>query len=358
MKTMCDEIILGKIPVKNRFVRSATFEYGGDENGRFRQNMYDTAEKLSKGGVGLLITGMVAVDENAGINQNMIKAFDDTFPSGMQKLADLVHRHGSKIVVQIAHCGVKVKKTDAGLSPVAASKLPDTDYRKLSRDDIRSLAGSFATAALRCRETGADGIQIHAAHGYLLNEFLSPLFNRRTDDYGGTIENRARIVFDVYRAIRDAVGNDYPVWIKINASDMEKGGMSFEESIWVCGQLSEMGIDAIEISGGVSLSPDSAPARKVSDRQEEAYFAREAKIAAENLKADVIGVGGYRTPDVLNEKLNERNIKAIALCRPFICEPGLVNRWKSGGSERAKCVSCNRCFTPGPLSCKVFPENS
>lgn len=354
MKTMYDSITLGKIPVKNRFVRSATFEYGGDDCGRFRQNMYDTIEGLAKGDVGLIITGMVAVDENAGVVPNMIKTYDETFVPGMQRLTDLAHRYGSKVVVQIAHCGIKVKKTDLGLPPMAISQRPDTECREMTKEDFAALASSFAMAAVRCKEAGADGIQIHASHGYLLSQALSPIFNQRTDEYGGLIENRARLLFEIYHSIREAVGNDYPVWMKINSSDVAEGGLSFEDSTWVCKQLSDMGIDAIEVSGGVAVSMESAPTRQVKNEQGEGYFFQEALSISDSVKTDVISVGGYRTPELLAEKLNEGNVKAISLCRPLVCEPDLISRWKSGDKQKAKCISCNRCFTPGPIHCYAF----
>lgn len=354
MKSLFDEIKLGKIGVKNRLVRSATFEYGGNEEGNYKQEMYDIYENLARGGVGLIITGMVGADENSRVTDSMIKTYDSSFTAGLQKLVQLVHGYDSKIVVQIAHCGIKVQNTDSGLPPMAASKLPGKDFREISPENIRKLIESFTKAALCCKEAGADGIQIHASHGYLLSEFLSPIFNKRTDEYGGGIEKRSKIIFDIYNSIRLAVGNDYPIWIKVNSSDLEEDGLTFKECQWLCEQLSNMGIDAIEISGGVAVSMDSAPARAVKDRQEEGYFYQEAEEIAEKNKADIISVGGYRTPELLEEKLNEGNIKAISLCRPFICEPDLANRWKSGNRTKAKCVSCNRCFSPGKLSCATI----
>lgn len=358
MKTMFDEIVLGKIPVKNRFVRSAALENGGDENGRFRQNMYDIAEALSKGGVGLIITGMMAVDENSALTPNMLRTFDDTFTAGLRRLSDLVHSYGTKIVVQLAHCGARVRATDTGLPPVAPSPRQGKDYREMTTADIAALADSFAAAAMRCKEAGADGVQLHAAHGYLLNQFLSPIFNRRADEYGGTIENRARIVFEIYSAVRAAVGSEYPVWVKINSSDVAEGGLSLEESLWVCERLSEQGINAIEVSGGIGISAASASARMIKERDEEAYFNREALVIAEKVKADVINVGGYRTPELFDEKLNAGAIKAISLARPLVSEPDLVNRWSSGSKDRPRCISCNKCLGPEPLSCKTFPSNA
>lgn len=356
MKSLFDEITLGKIRVKNRLVRSATFEYGADDSGCYRQNMYNIYENLGKGGVGLIITGMVGVDENARVSPFMVKTYDDTFSDGLRKLVELVHGYGCKIVVQIAHNGAKVPKTDTGLPPMAPSKLPDKNYREMTHNDVQSLIENFTSAAIRCKEAGADGVQIHAAHGYLISQFLSPIFNHRTDEYGGNIDKRAKVLFDIYHSIRAAVGNDYPIWIKINSSDIEEGGLTFEECRWICGQLSDMGINAIEVSGGISISPSSSSAQQVRSKQDEGRFYEEAKQMAENIKTDFISVCGYRTPELLEEKLNQSNIKAISLCRPFICESDLANRWQSGNLAKAKCVSCNKCFAPGELSCKVFTK--
>jgi 2,4-dienoyl-CoA reductase-like NADH-dependent reductase (Old Yellow Enzyme family) len=287
----------------------------------------------------------------------MVKTYDDTFIERLRKLAGEVHDHGSRLVIQIAHCGVRVPKTDSGEPPLGISSLPGQNVREMSQTDIGRLTDSFADAALRCKKAGTDGVQIHAAHGYLLSQALSPIFNKRADAYGGAIDNRAKLVFDVYKAIRGAVGGNYPVWIKINSSDLVDGGLTLDESRWVCGRLSKMGIDAIEVSGGIAVSRESMPSRRVQDAQGEGYFYQEAVAIAGKVEAgtDVLSVGGYRTPELLERKLNEgnlENLKGFSLCRPFIVEPGLANRWRSGQTEKAKCISCNRCFAPGTLSCK------
>lgn len=354
MKSLFDEITLGKIKIKNRLVRSATFESGYNENGYYQQNMYDIYENLAKGGIGLIITGMVGIDENARINPFMVKTYDNSFLKHIQRMSNLVHGYGCKAVIQIAHDGAKVPKTDMGLPPLAPSAIAGKNYREMSHEDIESVIEHFATAAICCKNAGADGIQIHAAHGYLISQFLSPIFNHRTDIYGSSIHNRAMFLFAIYNSIRSAVGSSYPIWIKINSSDLDENGLTFEECQWVCNQLSDMGIDAIEISGGISLTPDNASAQPMRNQQEEGYFYKEAKQIAEISKADIISVCGYRTPQLLEEKLNESNIKAFSLCRPLICEPALANRWHSGNLAKAKCISCNKCFVPGELSCRIF----
>jgi 2,4-dienoyl-CoA reductase-like NADH-dependent reductase (Old Yellow Enzyme family) len=355
LKTLFDEITLGNIKVRNRLVRSATFEFGADGEGRYAQSMYDLYKCLAEGGVGLIISGMVGVDENSRVAPYMVKTYDDTFIQRLGELAKLVHDHGSKLVMQIAHCGAKVPKTDSGEPPMGISNLSGQNTREMSLKDIRRLIGSFTEAAVRCKEAGADGVQLHASHGYLLSQALSPVFNRRADEYGGPIENRARLLFDIYKSIRKTVGGSYPVWVKINSSDAADDGLTFEESQWVCEQLSEMGVDAIEVSGGIAVSKESSPAKSVQNEQQEGYFFKEALAIANKIEADVISVGGYRTPEILEQKLNAGNIKGISLCRPFIAEPALANKWRSGQTDKAICISCNKCFAPGPVSCKVFP---
>lgn len=355
VKTLFDETTLGGIRVKNRLVRSATFEYGADEEGRFNQNIHALYKDLAAGGVGLIISGMVGIDTNSRIAPFMAKAYDNSFTADLQKLTELVHAHGSRLLVQIAHCGAVVQETDEGKPAVGMSSIPEKDIRPLSAEDISQLVNSFAQAAIRCKEAGADGVQIHGSHGYLLSQSLSPLYNHRSDEYGGSLENRARLLFAVYHSVRSAVGKDYPIWVKINASDVADGGLSFDESLWVCKQLSEKGVDAIEVSGGISLSLESAPIRAVSHKGQEGYFSREALAIAESVDTDIVSVGGYRSPELLEQKLNAGSIQGLSMSRPFISEPGLANRWHSGQLEKARCISCSKCFAPGNLSCKVFP---
>ena len=353
MRKLFEETVLGGIKVKNRLVRSATFEYSADQ-GRYDNRMREIYTALAEGGVGTIITGMTGVDENSCVIDSMVRAYDPSFQDGLRELAELAHKHNCALVVQLANCGAKVARTDAGLPPVAPSKLPDKNWRELSKEGIADLAESFASAAAKCKEAGADGVQIHAAHGYLLSQFLSPIYNKRQDEYGGEIDGRARAVFEVYEAVRKAVGRDYPVWIKINSQDGEEGGITLEECMFVCKKLSDMGLDAAEISGGIAMSKRSAPARRVSKQEDEAHFLPEALKIAENVSADVISVGGHRSPERMEEAINEGEVKAISLCRPLICEPDIVSRWASGDYAKPKCISCNKCFSPGGLSCKVF----
>lgn len=356
MRQLFEKTTLGGILVKNRLVRSATLENAADDQGRYIQAMSDLYENLAKGGVGLIITGMVSVDENSSITPYMIKTYDETFPDRLKSLADILHTYNTRLVVQLSHCGKDARKLDSGLPPIAPSRLEGTEYREFSQDDLHALAKSFAQAARRCQEAGADGVELHAAHGYLLSQFLCPHFNRRTDAYGGPIENRARIIFEIYDAIRAAVGPKYPIWIKINSWDMLEDGMTKEESLWVCQKLSEMGINAIEVSGGAALSKSSTPVKKIHSQEEEGYFLQEAAAISLQVPTDVISVGGYRTFEIVEHALNQGNIQAISLSRALTSEPDLPKRWMAGEHVRSRCVSCNGCFRFWPLYCGTFAK--
>lgn len=361
MKKLFEPALVGGLSLRNRFIRSATFEYVYDnEKEIFADKLLPLYETMAGNGVAAIITGMVGVDENSRVGSVMVKAYSRSFVPELSKLAHGVHALGARLVVQINHCGQKARQFDNGGSPLGPSDVETEEgnpVRGMTRGEIRSAVASFADAAARCKEAGADAVQIHAAHGYLLSQFLNPYFNRRTDEYGGAIKGRARIVCEVYDAVRQAVGKDYPVWIKINSRDLTEPSITPEEFQWVCGELDKRGIDAIEVSGGAAVSPGSASTPLIRKEEDEGYFAREALKAAETASASIISVCGYRTPDVIEQWLNKGKIEGISLCRPLISEPDLIGRWERGDMRKARCISCSKCFNP-ELKCVPFSENA
>lgn len=361
MKKMFESASVGGLSLRNRFIRSATFEYVYDnEKNIFADTLLPLYEKLAGNGVAAIITGMVGVDENSRAASVMVKAYSQSFVPELAKLVSAVHARDTKLIVQINHCGQKAGQIDGGgfpLGPSDTENAQGAQVKGMSREQIRSVVASFAETAARCKAAGADAVQIHAAHGYLLSEFLNPYFNRRADAYGGRIEGRARIVFEVYDAVRKAVGKGYPVWIKINSKDLTNPSITPEEFQWVCTELDKRGIDAIEVSGGAAVSPESAPTPFIGKEENEGYFGREALAVAEKVSASVISVCGYRTPDVIEEWLNKGRIEAISLCRPLISEPDLVGRWQRGDIRKARCISCSKCFNP-ELKCIPFSQTS
>ena len=355
MKKIFDPVPLGNLLLKNRLIRGATLENGGAENHVITPLLQAMHQSLAEGGVGLIITGMMGVTYNSCVHGTMVRIDDDSFVVKFRESVAAVHERNCKIVVQLGHCGAKAMVIDEGDAPYAPSAitLPNNPRPAIamSKQQIQALIAAYGDAAAKCKEAGADGVEIHGAHGYLISEFLSPYFNKRDDEYGGAIENRARLLFEVYDEIRLKVGLDYPILLKINGSDLVKECSTDEEIIWVCNALEKRNIDGIEISGGISVSPASASTR--TGEKKEGFFAENALRLASNLTIPVISVGGYRTPEGVLEFLNKGNLAAISISRPLILDPALPRKWQNGENTRSACVSCNQCFLTMPLGCKV-----
>jgi 2,4-dienoyl-CoA reductase-like NADH-dependent reductase (Old Yellow Enzyme family) len=356
VKKIFDSVKLGQLHAKNRVLRSATFDLGGGKTGRVTPFLKEIYEKLAKGGVDIAITGMMSVGCNAGLNADMIKIYEDEFVPAFKNVAGAVHRAGGKLIVQLGHCGAwsqEIDKGDHAYAPSDAEMLPGNRARAMTKDEIAELIKEYGRAAQKCRLADADGVQIHGAHGYLISEFLSPHFNKRKDEYGGALENRGRLLFDVYKEIRAKVGREYPVWVKINYSDLVEDGLDGESCAGVCEKLEELGIDAIEVSSGLAVDRNSRPAKIVKTEADEGSYAEGALALSSVLRTPVISVGGYRTPDVIEKQLDSGNIAAVSLCRPLICEPALLNRWKTEDRTMSRCTSCNKCFGMPNLGCSL-----
>jgi 2,4-dienoyl-CoA reductase-like NADH-dependent reductase (Old Yellow Enzyme family) len=217
----------------------------------------------------------------------------------------------------------------------------------MTPDHIEEVVEAFGLAARRSKQAGFDCVQIHAAHGYLISQFLSPAFNKRRDKYGGGIENRSRIVADVLKRIRDYVGPQYPVMAKINSRDFLPGGLDLGDALRVGKLLKENGADAIELSGGTIISEEKNPARPlISGEKDDAYFKEAAVAFKETIDLPLILVGGIRSFHVAKTILNAQIAEYISMSRPFIREPDLINRWKSGDLAPSTCLSDNKCFAP------------
>jgi 2,4-dienoyl-CoA reductase-like NADH-dependent reductase (Old Yellow Enzyme family) len=275
---------------------------------------------------------------------------DDHLP-GLKDMVESVHNAGGVIVCQIAHCGAFSNQQLTGIQPMGPSVLEGPEgpiCREMTQKDIDNVVKAFRDAAIRTKKAGFDGVQIHGAHGFLLSEFLSPFFNKRTDGYGGSIENRAKIVMDVYDSVREAVGDDYPVLVKLNADDLLEGGVVEEDMLRVGEMLAKAGIDAIEISSGTifSLGLGDFDNSFSKINFDEAYIQDSAKHLKERVDVPVMMVGGIRSYEVAESLVIDGVTDYVSLCRPLIREPGLANRWMSGDTSKAKCVSDNACFGP------------
>lgn len=355
-KRMFEPVEIGKIQANARIVRSATYELTAGENGVITPFLSEIYEDLINGGCDIIITGMMSIGTNACINESMIRVPDPTFLDRFGAVARKVHQMGGHVVVQLSHCGVKATLLDKGDQPYAPSDYtfyPNLPAKAITKEEIDSLVTQYAASALKCKEAGADGVQIHSAHGYLLSQFLSPHFNKRTDEYGGTIENRAHMLFQVCDAIRAAVGPNYPLWVKINYTDLIDDGLTGDDCLWVCKELEKRSVNAIEISSGIGLNRASGPAKTIVTPEDEGSYVEGALKIAEQVQISILSVGGFRTPEIIEQKLNQGNIAAISISRPLICEPALLARWHAGDLSKAKCTSCNGCYKAKRYECVI-----
>jgi 2,4-dienoyl-CoA reductase-like NADH-dependent reductase (Old Yellow Enzyme family) len=337
--------------LRNRFVRSATWEGMASPEGAVTPKLIDTMAALARGGVGLIISSHAYVRKEGQASPWQIGVYKDELIDGLREMTAAVHEAGGKMVLQLAHAGHFAAEDLTGTPPLAVSAyegLAQTPRKEMTGKDIGELVTAFADAAGRAKSAGFNGVQIHAAHGYLLSQFLSPAFNRRTDDYGGSIRNRSRIHLEILQAIRKVVGNNYPVLIKMNCRDFAENGLSLEDSLVAAGLLADAGLDAIEMSGGLLTGGKLSPSRsRIDSEDKEAYFREELRAFKKQIRIPLILVGGIRSFGVADELVEEGAADYISMSRPFIWEPDLIARWKEGDRRKAECRSDNLCFKPG-----------
>jgi 2,4-dienoyl-CoA reductase-like NADH-dependent reductase (Old Yellow Enzyme family) len=334
----------------NRFVRSATWEGMAEDDGSVTPALVDCMSHLAEGQVGLIISSHAYIKPEGQAGRKQVGVYKDALINGLRQITEAVQGRGGKIVLQMSHSGCLANPKLTGQMPLAPSNVERIfkfPCKAMTAGDIQELIDAFGLAAQRAKKAGFDGVQIHAAHGYLINQFLSPLFNKRTDAYGGSVENRYRILREVLRKVRSAVGNGFPVLIKLNSQDFMEGGLTLEDSLKIGRLLQEDGIDAIELSGGTLRSGQFTPFRTgITNEEKEAYFLEAARAFKETIKVPLILVGGIRSLPVVERIIEQGWADYISMSRPFIREPGLIKRWKSGDLRKASCLSDNQCFGP------------
>lgn len=335
--------------LSNRFVRSATWEGLAGTDGSVTPELIDVMVALAQGGVGLIISGHAYVQPEGQAGPWQLGVYSDN--PGLKKMAEAVHSAGGRIIMQLAHAGEYAPEQLTGQPAIAVSaskNMSEASCREMTSQDIRKLIVAFAEAAARAKTAGFDGVQIHSGHGYLLSQFLSPAFNQRQDEYGGSIINRSRIHVEILKAIRETVGDDYPILIKLNCQDFIENGLSLDESRQVALQLADVGLDALELSGGIIKSGKLAPSRTgINSVEKEAYFREEARFFKREISIPLILVGGIRSYELAEELVENGEADYISMCRPFIMEPSLIKRWESGDYGKAQCKSDNKCLKSG-----------
>jgi len=343
MPVLFEETTINGMRLKNRFVRSATWAGMAGEDGVCTSSLVDLMVGLAEGGVGLIVSGHAYVDPVGQASPRQLGVHTDEMVPGLTRMVSAVHERGGRIVLQSAHAGCRAPRKFTGGAAMGPSASGDGSFREMTVGDIRSVVGAFVRGAVRARAAGFDGVQLHAAHGYLLSQFLSPYYNHRKDDYGGRIENRARILLEVAGATRREVGGDFPILVKLNSEDFIENGMTRDEMIRVAEMLEGAGVDAIELSGGTGESGDLGPVRKGAG---EIYYREAARVYKEKIGIPLLLVGGIRSYDEAEGLVSGNFADYISLCRPLIREPNLIDQWRSGDTGRATCISCNLCFRP------------
>ena len=352
MDKLFDKTKINQMELKNRFVRSATWEGLANSDGSCNEELAELMLELAKGQVGLIITSHAYVNQTGQAGIRQLGIYSDQLISSYIKMIEKVHREGSKIIIQIAHAGGRASAQLIKSQPFGPSSLEIKDCmmcREMTKNEIFQTIGDFKNAAVRAKKAGFDGVQIHAAHGYLLSQFLSPFFNKRKDEYGGCIENRVRLILEILQAIRSELGKQFAIHIKINSDDFIEGGFTQFEMVQVSAMLESAGIDAVELSGGTSLKTSKySPSRVggIDFKGEEVYYREAAKLYKGKITVPLILVGGIRSYRVAKELIEKDLADYISLCRPLIREPDLIKNWQGGDIKRASCISCNKCFIP------------
>ena len=352
MSILFEPIKIGNFEIKNRFIRSATFSAICDNNGFVTDKGIELKKMLADSDIGLIISGYSYVLKNGKRGNNMNGIDTDDHIPGCQEMTRAVHERDGRIVMQLAHCGVifdNLKGRDTEFLAVSiVDSLPD--FRKTARvmneEDIQTIIKAFGQSARRAQEAGFDGIQLHAAHGYLFTQFLTPRLNERTDQWGGPLKNRMRFLIEVIREIKKCVNDDFPVMVKLGVHDyLDFGvGLTLDEGVEIAAAVEKEGVCFIEISNGKhDRRYEKEHVFKVTTPDEEAYLIKDAKAVRLLTTVPLSLVGGMRSFSVMEKMVANNIVDCVSMCRPLIREPGLIKRWKNGDYRKSACISCNQC---------------
>lgn len=380
MPKIFEEGSIAGIAFSNRIIRSATHEGMADKSGRPLEELTKVYTRLANGGVGAIITGFAAVQPNGRVLPNMLMFDKDEYIEDYQKILEPVKEYGTSVILQLAHGGGQIDPVLTKEEAVAPSKLKypfnGASARAMREEEIEEVIKNFVKAIVRAKAAGFDGVQLHAAHGFLLSEFLSPCCNKRKDKWGDTTEGRFRIISEIIKGAKREL-ESFPILMKFNAYDGDRNGMTIPEAIKIAKLFEEAGGDAIEVSsGGIVLGFQSSrmnePPTKAIMNMHHRYRNKSAlskkilskllplvlkmlepihnyNVAAafeikEHVKIPVIVTGGIRNLDAMESILEKEQADYISLCRPLIIEPNLVKKFKEGKQDRSRCIDCGFCL--------------
>jgi 2,4-dienoyl-CoA reductase-like NADH-dependent reductase (Old Yellow Enzyme family) len=378
MKKVFEKSMIGTIELKNRILRSATHEGMGDKSGKPLKELYDLYEKLAKGGVGAIITGYVGIKQNGKTLFNMRMFDKDEYVDDYKDLNLKLKKDKIPIILQIAHGGSQTSSKITGEIPLSVSQnLYGEKCREIDEREIEEIIDCFVKSIERAKEAEFSGVQLHSAHGYFLSEFLSPFLNKRKDKWGGNVENRFRILREILQRSREKVGH-FPIWAKVSAFDENRNGKELDEIIKGCQILQENGCDAIEVSCGYGFKnpfemvrvpkiPVEAMLALIPNFRNYSslkrvlfkivvplvikkykpihnYNVNSAERIRKNVDIPVIVVGGIRKLSDIENIIETTGIDFVSMCRPFIIEPNIVNKFQERKAIESKCIDCGYCL--------------
>ena len=321
--------------IKNSFFKSAMSEGMGTREFQPKKNIATLYKRWAEGGTGLIITGNIMVDPKRTAEPGNIVFDKNSNMEILKNWANQGQQHGAKVMVQLNHPGKQAPKT-VSKQTVAPSAVPlgnglnklFSTPRALTTSEVEELVQKFVTSAKVAKEAGFSGVQIHAAHGYLISQFLSPHDNRRTDKYGGSLENRMRFLKEIYLGMREELGKDFTIGIKINSTDFKEDGLTEEDSLKTIIELANLGLDFVEISGGTYERPAMMGATSKSTNQ--VFFAEYSKKLKQKIEIPVVVTGGIRSINAMNTLLNDNTTDFIGIARPLTIDPNIPNKIKQG----------------------------
>jgi 2,4-dienoyl-CoA reductase-like NADH-dependent reductase (Old Yellow Enzyme family) len=369
---------IGGLVLKNRLVRAATSETMATDDGAATDELLNLYSDLARGGAGLIITGHIYVEPRGQYEPRQLGLDRDSRVAPLARVTDAVHRNGGIIFAELSHAGSQ--SLIPQIVPLAPSIVPNAIFARppteMTDADIRKVIADFGTAAARAKRAGFDGIHLHSGNGYLLAQFNSPHTNRRDDRWGGDAQRRMQFILDVYAAVREATGPDFPITARLGLADAVSNGLTVEDGLGIARQLAARGLAALEVTYGVMTSyrenirpyagttrwraiADGMLHRTFSAPVAEAYYRPFARAAKSAIDIPIILIGGLRSTRVMDDVVRSGDADFLAMARPFVREPDLANKIAGGRRGPVDCVSCNICFLHegiDPLQCWRTPS--
>lgn len=346
MSLLFEPITIGPLRLRNRTMRSATAERMADPvTGAPQPRLGAMYRALAEGGIGLIVTGHAYVHRGGKAHPEMASIADDAVIDAWRAVVRPAQDMGARVIMQINHCGAGCDPTvtPEPISPLGVATNDLVTPRAMTEKEIARVVEAYGHAAARARDAGLDGVQIHAAHGYLVSQFLTPSTNRREDAWGGDAERRRRFLTAVLDAVRRHAGDDYPLWVKLGVAGNAASGLTADEGAGAAQIAFDHGAGCIEVSHALG-TPEALAGEGEANFLPLAHAVRHTVGEGHPLAL----VSRLRTREVMDALLNEGVVQLVSLCRPLILEPDLPNKLRSGASAAARCVRCGRCWPEEP----------